>query len=154
MIKARIKIGEGDVYDTTDKFGFVYISGDKIFSAPIKDFEKTSYPEQPGVNILPKTVDDGFEYKVVFFIKTDNVTRANKKIADFNSSLYTQEEFVKTFKQVTFYDDYKGVKIVGYPKPISDATEFWRDTKGKQADIVCVEFVIHVNNPSLCDFNI
>ena len=71
MIKARIQIEDGELYDITDQFGFVYINGDKIFSAPIKEFEKTSYPEQPGYNIYPKTVDDGFEYKVKLFIKAD-----------------------------------------------------------------------------------
>ena len=154
MIKARIQIEGGDICDITDRFGLVYINGDKRFAAPIKDFEETSYPEQAGVNIIPKTTDDAFEYKVIFFIKTDNITKANDKITNFNSALYTQEGDVKTFKQVSFYDDYKGVKIVGYPKPMAEATEFWRDSKGVQADIVCVDFFIKVVNPSLCDFNI
>lgn len=154
MIKARIQIGEGEIYDTFERFGFVYLNGDKKFAAPIKDFEETSYPEQAGVNILPKTTDDTFEYKVVFFIQTNSITRANRKIADFNSALYTKEGDVKTFKRVTLYDDYKGVKIVGYPRPVSEATDFWRDSKGVQADVVCVEFNIKVDNPSLCDFDI
>lgn len=153
MIRTRIQIEGGSIYDITDKFGLVYINGDKIFAAPIKKFEESAYPEQSGKNIYPKTTDDAFEYKVVFFVKTDSITRANKKISRFNSSLYTQEGDVKTFKQVTFYDDYKGVKIVGYPKPMADATEFWRDKNGNIADIVCCEWVICVNNPRLCDFN-
>ena len=153
MIKARLKIEDGEIYDITEKYGLVYINGDKRFAAPIKDFEETIYPEQSGKNINPRTTDDAFEYKVVFFIKTDSITRANKKISRFNSSLYTQEGDVKTFKQVTFYDDYKGVKIVGYPKPMADATEFWRDKNKNIADIVCCEWVVCVNNPSLCDFN-
>lgn len=154
MIKARIQIENGEIHDITDKFGLVYIKGDKRFAAPIKDFEETSYPEQAGVNVIPKTTDEAFEYKVELFIKTDNLTRANTKIARFNSELYTREGDVKTFKRIAFYDDYKGVKIVGYPKPMQEATEFWRDSKGVQVDVVCVEFVIRVTNPSLCDFNI
>lgn len=152
MIKARIKIGDGEIYDITEKYGLVYLNGDKIFAAPTKDFEETIYPEQSGKNIIPKTTDEAFEYKVRFFIKTDRITRANKKIARFNSALYTQQGDVKTFKQVAFYDDYKGVKIVGYPKPMSEATEFWRDKNGKIADVVCCEWIINVNKPSLCDF--
>ena len=46
------------------------------------------------------------------------------------------------------------VKIVGYPSPIEEATDFWRDSRGKQADVVCVEWTINVNDPTLCDFNI
>ena len=153
MIRARIQIENGEIYDITEEFGFIYLNGDKKFAAPIKDFEETSYPEQAGVNIIPKTVDDAFEYRVVFFIKTDSITRANKKISRFNSALYTQEGDVKTFKQITFYDDYKGVKVVGYPKPMADATEFWRDKNGNIADVVCCEWIIHANNPSLCEFD-
>lgn len=153
MIKARLKIEDGEIYDITEKYGLVYINGDKRFAAPIKDFEETIYPEQSGKNINPRTTDDAFEYKVVFFIKTDSITRANKKISRFNSSLYTQEGDVKTFKQVTFYDDYKGVKIVGYPKPMADATEFWRDKNGNIADVVCCEWIICANDPSLCAFD-
>lgn len=154
MIRARIQIENGEIYDITEEFGFIYLNGDKRFAAPIKDFEETSYPEQAGVNILPKTTDDAFEYKVELFVKADSITRVNEKIARFNSELYTQEGDVKTFKRVAFYDDYKGVKIVGYPMPMQEATEFWRDSKGVQADVVCVGFIIKVNNPSLCDFNI
>lgn len=153
MIRVRLQIEDGEIYDITQKYGLVYISGDKTFAAPIKDFEESVYPEQSGKNIYPQTTDEAFDYKVVFFIKTDNLTRANKKISRFNNSLYTQIGDVKTFKQVTLYDDYKGVKIVGYPKPIQTATEFWRDKNGKIADIVCCEWTINVNNPSLCEFD-
>lgn len=153
MIKARLKIENGDIYDITEKFGLVYLNGDKRFAAPTKDFEETIFPEQSGKSILPKTTDQAFEYRVKFLIKTDSLTRANKKIAKFNSALYAQEGYVKTFKQVTFFDDYKGVKVVGYPKPMAEATEFWRDKSGRVADVVCCEWVINVNNPSLCDFD-
>lgn len=153
MIRVRLKIEDGEILDTIDAYGLVYMQGDRIFAAPVKDFAKSSYPEKSGENILPKTVDDAFEYKIVFFIQTNSITRANKKISIFNSLLYTQEGDVKTFKQVTFYDDYKGVTIVGYPKPMKDATEFWRDANGFQQDLVCCEWVIQVNNPSLCDFD-
>lgn len=153
MIRARIQIEDGELYDITDQFGFIYINGDKIFSAPIKEFEKTSYPEQAGYNIYPKTVDDGFEYKVNLFIKADTISRANNKILSFNNRLFSKSGDIKTFKQITFYDDYKNVKIVGYPKPISEATDFYRDRNNSQFDIVCCDFIIEVNNPNLCDFD-
>lgn len=152
MIRARIQIENGEIYDITEKFGLIYLNGDRRFSPPIKDFEESIYPEQSGSNIIPEATNKAFEYKVEFFIKTDNITRANKKIAYFNASLYTKEGDIMTFKQITLYDDYKGVKIVGYPKPIEEATEFWRDKSGRVADVVCCEWVIKVNNPNLCDF--
>lgn len=156
MIKVRLQIADGEIVDTADTYGLVYLEADNRFAAPVKGFEKSSYPEQPGTNLDSKTVDDEFEYKVKFFVKADgDLENANQKIAAFNSLLYTKDaDNIKTFKQVTFYNDYKKVKIVGYPSPIEEATDFWRDSRGKQADVVCVEWTINVNNPTLCDFNI
>ena len=155
MITVRLQIADGNIIDTAVTYGLVYISADSRFAAPIKEFEKTSYPEQEGENIHPVTVSDAFDYKVTWFIKADgSLGNANGVIAGFNSLLYTQEGDVKTFKQVTFYNDYKKVKIVGTPSLIQEATEFWRDASGKQHDVVCVEWVIRVSKPSLCNFNL
>ena len=155
MIRVRLQIGEGDVLDTIDGYELVYVSADKRFEAPLKEIEKSSYPEQEGENSFDKTVRDAFDYKVVWFIKTDGtIVNANRVIAAFNSRLYTQDGDIMTFKQVKLYDDYKKVLIVGRPSLISEATEFWRDANGKQHDVVCVEWVIRVSKPSLCDFNI
>lgn len=154
MIKVRLQIEDGQIYDTASQYGLIYLNSERVFAAPLKDFEESSYPEQAGVNICPITVDDKFEYKITFFINVESLLeKANKKIAKFNKLLYTQEGDVKTFKRVTFYDDYKKVIITGYPKPIKDATEFFRDSKGVQKDVVCVEWIIVVDNPSLCNFN-
>lgn len=155
MIRVRLQIGNDDVLDTIDGYGLVYVSADKRFEAPLKEIEKSSYPEQEGENSLDKTVRDAFDYKVVWFIKTDGtIVNANRIIASFNSRLYTQDGDIITFKQVKLYDDYKKVLIVGRPSLISEATDFWRDANGKQHDVVCVEWVIRVSKPSLCDFNI
>lgn len=155
MIKSRIKIADGDILDTADNYGLIYLSADSRFHAPIKQREVTTYPEQEGENISTKTVDDAFDYKVIWFVKADgSLGNANAVIANFNALLYDQVDDIKTFKQVTFYNDYKKVKIVGTPSPIQDATEFWRDAQGKQHDVVQVEWVIRVSKPSLCDFNL
>lgn len=155
MIKSRIKIGNGDILDFEYSFGFVQISSDNILGAPVKAFEQTTYPEQAGVNILPLTIEDSFEYKATFFIKAEgSLGNANWKIAEFNNAISENIEGLKRIKQITFYNDYKKVKIVGYPTPISDATEFWRDANGKLHDVVCVELKIKVANPLLCNFNL
>lgn len=155
MIRVRLQIGDGDIADTADNYGLVYVSADSRFEAPIKEFEKTSYPEQEGENISPITVSDAFDYKVKWFVAAKNsIVNANKIIAAFNHLLYTPVGDLKTFKQVVFYNDYKKVKIVGTPTLIQEATEFWRDAQGKQHDVVCVEWVIRVSKPSLCDFNL
>mgnify|MGYP006916130391 CR=1 FL=1 len=156
MLTVRIKIGEGNILDSISGYGLVYISADHRFGADVKDFDVTTYPEQEGENINPKTVDAPFDYKVKFYIKAEGaLENANQKITAFNQALYTQDASgVKTFQQVYFYNDYKKVLIVGYPKPIPLATQFWRDSSGESHDVVVVEWVIRVNKPSLCNFNL
>lgn len=155
MIKVRLRIGEGKILDTVDGYGLVYVNADNRFAPPTKEMERTTYPEDEGEHIIPKTVDDAFDYKSTWFVKADgSLDNANAVIARFNSLLYTQDGDIKTFKQVSFYNDYKKVKIVGIPSPISEAKEFWRDASGKQHDVVCVEWTIRVTKPSLCDFNL
>lgn len=154
MIKVRIKIGSGSIVDTEDTYGFVYLDSDKRFAAETKGFEATSYPEEEGEHIIPKTVDAPFDYKVKFFVQADTLNNANAKIKAFNDALYspTQGSTVKTFNKVVFYNDYKQQRIEGYPMPISEATDFWRDPSNQVNDIVIVEFTIRVTKPSLCEY--
>jgi hypothetical protein len=156
MIKVRLQIGEGGIHDTMEKWGLVYISSDHRFAAPFKELEKTTYPEEEGEHISNKAVANAFDYKAEFLVKADgSLDNANKVIANFNSQLINQVgESISQVNQVTFYNDYKKVKIVGTPSPIVEATDFWRDAKGIQHDVVKVELVIRVSKPSLCDFNL
>lgn len=155
MIKSRIKIEDGQIYDFESAYGFVQVSSDDIFGAPIKEFNTTSYPEEAGVHILPLTVHDTFKYKAKFFIRTKGgVDNANWKIEQFNDAISETVDGVKVFKKIEFYNDYKGVKIVGYPTPIAKATEFWRDKNGVLHDVVCVELTIKVVSPEECNFNL
>ena len=109
-----------------------------------------------GEHIIPKTVDAPFDYKVKFFIRATSLNDANNLIDTFNASLYSQDNNsdVKTFSQVTFFNDYKRHKIVGYPHPISEATDFWRPHGTSHLnDIVIVEWTIRVTQPSLCEYS-
>ena len=155
MLTVRLKIGDGAVSDT-QTYGLVYLDSDKVTGAPSKGFESTSYPEEEGEHIIPKTVDAAFDYKVKFFIQADSLQNANEKIEAFNALLYTQASGsdTKVYNQVEFYNDYKRHKIVGYPQPIAEAQEFWRDRTNQLNDIIVVEWTIRVTKPSLCDFSI
>ena len=155
MLKVRLKIGDGEITDTL-AYGFVYLDSDRRVGPDSKGFESTAYPEEEGEHIIPKTVDAAFDYKVKFFIQGTSLEDANAKIDAFNKLMYTQEDEsdVKTYKQVEFYNDYKRHKIVGYPLPISEATDFWRDLNNQVNDVVVVEWTIRVTKPSLCDFSL
>lgn len=155
MITVRLKIGDGEIVDT-QTFGFIYLDSDKRVGAESKGFESTAYPEEEGEHILPKAADDAFDYKVKFFIQATSLKDANQLITEFNESLHdTPDELgLKTYYPVTFYNDYKRHKIVGYPSEIPEATDFWRDHRNQVEDIVIVEWTIRVTKPSLCDFNL
>jgi hypothetical protein len=155
VITVRLKIGDGEIVDT-QTFGFIYLDSDKRVGAESKGFEATAYPEEEGEHILPKAADDAFDYKVKFFIQATSLKDANQLITEFNESLHdTPDELgLKTYYQVTFYNDYKRHKIVGYPSEIPEATDFWRDHRNQVEDIVIVEWTIRVTKPSLCDFNL
>lgn len=156
MIRTRLQIGDGEVLDTYTEYGLIYLDADERLAPPTKGFEKTAYAEEEGEHIDPKTVDDAFDYKAKFLVQAKNsdLENANIIIRDFNKRLYTQDEDsdVKTFHRIAFYNYYNRVKIVGYPQPISEATDFWRDKHGNVADAVQVELTIRVTKPSLCDF--
>lgn len=155
MITVRLKIGSGSIVDT-QTLGLIYLDSDKRTGAPSKGFEATSYPEEEGEHIIPKTSDAAFDYKVKFFVQGTSLEDANAKIDAFNASLHTTPDTLgqKTYYQVEFYNDYKRHKIVGYPTEIAEATDFWRDRNNQVNDVVVVEWTIRVTKPSLCDFSL
>ena len=155
-IFARIQIEDGPIWDTYEQFGFIYIESESRTAAPEKKLETTTYAEQEGENVDPRTVDDVFDYKVKFLIETPNTDwgNANTKIRAFNNRIRDINETtkIKTIKRVTLYNDYKRVKIVGIPEIIAEPTDFYRDRNGNALDCVLFELTIHVDKPSLCDF--
>lgn len=156
MIKVRLKIGNGEIVDTEQAYGLIYLDSDKRVGAPSKGFESTSYPEEEGEHILPKTVDAAFDYKVKFFVQGTTLENANAKIVAFNAALHGTPNSLgeKEYHKVTFYNDYKRHKIVGYPSEIAEAQDFWRDRTNQVNDVIVVEWTIRVNKPSDCDFNL
>lgn len=158
MIRVRLQIANGTAEDSYDKWGFIYLSADNRTEAPIKKLDTTSYAEEAGEHVDPRTVQDTFDYKVTFLIEApnQNLVNANAKIAAFNKVLYSQkaDSDIRTYKEVTFYDDYKRVKIVGFPQPISEPTDFYRRQDGSVMDCAVVELTIHVSDPTRCDFNL
>lgn len=157
MITSRIQIGDGPIEDFQRKWGFIYIDADERTEAPIKKRDASSYAEEAGEHIDPRTVQDAFDYTAKFLIEAPNRNRinANSKIAAFNKALYTQSpgSDVRTYKEITFFNDFNRVKIVGIPEPITEPTEFYRRNSGDVMDCVEVELKIRVGDPSKCDFD-
>lgn len=156
MINVRIKIGDGAIEDTFAAHKLIYMKADNRTEAPIKKRDATSYAEQSGENTDPRTVQDAFDYKVQFIIdgQDKDLKRVNSIIAAFNKKLYTQEanSDIRTYKEVTFYNDFKPCKIVGLPEPIAECKEFKKSKNGYE--FAQVEFVIHVSDPTKCNFNL
>lgn len=165
MIRVRLQVGDGEIHDTYNKYGLMYLNSDNRFSAPTKGFATSTYAEESGEYIDPRTVDDAFDYKVKFCLETPNrnLESVNAKIRALNELMFTQgakaatgRDGVKTFTTFTFYNDYKRTKIVGTPQPIAEVDE--GDLRkytinGIAHDLAVIELTIRVNNPSLCDFD-
>lgn len=158
LIPSRIQIGDGPVEDFFKKFGFIYMDADPRTEAPIKARTTTSYAEEAGEHVDPRTVPDAFDYTAKFLIEAPNrdFTNANAKIAAFNKALYSVERGsdIRRYKQITFYNDHQRVKIVGIPEPIAQPTDFYRRSNGSAMDCVQVELKIRVADPTKCDFNL
>lgn len=156
MISVRIQIGDGAIEDTFTAHKLIYKESDHRVEAPIKKRDVTSYAEEAGEHADPRTAQDAFDYKVTFIIDGQNTDLANVNaiIAAFNAKLYTQpaNSDIRTYKEVTFYNDYKRVKIVGLPEPIAECKELCRTVNGY--DCAIVEFTIRVSDPTKCDFNL
>lgn len=154
MINVRIKIGDGAIEDTFAAHKLIYIDADNRTEAPIKKRDVTTYAEQAGDNTDPRTVQDAFDYKVQFIIdgQDKDLKRVNSIIAAFNKKLYTQpaNSDIRTYKEVTFYNDFKPCKIVGLPEPIAECKEFKKSKNGYE--FAQVELVIHVSDPTKCNF--
>lgn len=160
MIATRIKIGDNPIVDIYKHYGFIYIDADERTSAPIKKYDVTTYAGEAGEHIDNRTVFDAFDYTVKFLIECPNngLSNANQKISVFNADLFKQASNSDTLsaQQVTFYNDFNRVKIVGYAEPIAQPKEFFRWERGLETlpDCAEVELKIRVANPSLCDFNL
>lgn len=156
MIQSRLQIADGDILNLYDGYKLIHMETDTRFEAPIKKRDTTSYAEEAGEHTDPRTVQDAFDYKVTFIVEAPNkdLTNANAVIDEFNRKLYTQDGEIRTYKEITFYNDFKRIKIVGLPEPIQKAKSLYRRQNGEVMDCAQVEWTIRVSDPTKCDFNL
>lgn len=158
MITTRIQIDGGDIEDTYAAHGLIYLSSDNRTAPPMRSLDVSTYAEDDGEHTDPRFTWEPFDYKVKFLVESPNrnLTSANAVIAAFNSRLYeaTGSGDVKRLRRVTFYNDYKRVKISGYATPIAEPTDFFRTDSGAALDCAAVELTIRADLPGECDFNV
>ncbi len=157
MIRTRIQIGDGPIEDVFKKWGLIYIESDNRTEAPIKSRYTSSYAGKAGIHMDARTVQDAFDYTVTFLIECPNkdFENANTKIAAFNKALYTKVygSDIRRYKEVTFFNDYKRIKIVGIPDPIDEPKKLYRCQDGLATDYAEIVLKIHVNDPKKCIFD-
>lgn len=159
MMRADIQIENGQRQDTRDAFGMIYLSSDKLFAAPTRAYEATSYAEEAGEHIDPRTTEEAFDFKITFVTEVtggqiESGLHVNTCVAALNNALFSKpaNSDILTARKVTIYDLTKHRKIVGYPKRISEPREddvFYSHNQ----EFAVIELNLRVTDPKLCDFD-
>lgn len=140
--------GGASVHDTYDRYRWIYVDSDDAFGAPLKENDKVEY-ENGGLAYTKKYYEKEFDYKINFVARGVNRTEddaANAYLGVFMNDIHTGEDM----NEVTFYNPYKGVKIVGIYKDIEEK-DFYR-REGFE-DCVRIELTLRVLDPRKCDFD-
>lgn len=142
--KMRIKIGDDGATYGIDYYGFYLVKSPSTLGCDVKESNIVSvdFPEMDGdafyIPSSPSKKSFSYPISLVFF--DNSLNSGNKKISDFYNSLLG--------KKITIFNDYKGVKIVGYVKSYKDG-EFYREER----DVILFDLEFYVPRPQDCDFN-
>lgn len=149
MLRVSFSFDGGDsVHDSYDRYRWIYVDSDDAFSAPLKENDKVAY-ENGGLAYTNKYHEKEFDYKINFVARGVNRTEddaANAYLNTFMEDIHTGEEM----NEITFYNPYKGVKIVGVYKEVEEKNFLRRE--GVE-DCVRIELTLRVLDPSKCDFD-
>lgn len=147
--KVRIKIGDGAIQDAQATWRFHLMNSPDMIVAPQRDYEVENYPEVDGSLIYPYTSKEPFDYKLTFCFFGD-IDTTNNVIADFYDSLFETESGTdrKKAKELTIYNDYKNVIIVGYAKNI-ETNDYMVEARN---GVVLFDLTIYVAEPKKCNF--
>lgn len=156
MIKSKIQIENGDVFDSYEQWGFIYIDADERTAPPEKEDAVTTYAGEPGEHRDGRTMDAPFDYKVAFIVAAPNkdLANVNSRIADFNAAVRGEKDGVKVKKEISFYNLLNRVKITGYPEPISEPKKVIHLERFGELDYAQIELKIRVSDPRKCDFDL
>lgn len=143
----RIQIGADPIINMQTGLGFHLMESPDILNAPQRAYETETYPENSGVKVFPVTTTEQFDYKVklCYF---GSISTANTAIVNFYSSLFTKTGDLMKAKEVSLFNDFKGVKVVGLAKSQDISKTLFEVAK----DVVMFDFTIQVANPNKCIF--
>lgn len=154
MIRASIQIDSGDIQDSVEGYNLIYMESDSHMAAPNKPYDTTSYIEEAGEHIDPRTVEAAFDFTIKFVAEVrpeDGESSVNSIIKQLNDAMFTRSASgMLTAHRVTVYDHYKNRRITGYPQPISEPDGYY-NVYGHQFAIIALE--LRVNDPPDCDFD-
>ena len=139
----EISIEGGKKIDLIDTYDFHLLESPARVIAPIREYEKQSYPESAEPEIDRRTVLQPFDYQISLGC-WGNEEDVNSNIRAFFDSLFTKNGDILTAKQITLYNNYKNVQMDGFAKMWDDKTYTIQGEKG----LLVFDFVLDVNNPT------
>lgn len=148
MTGLRLRIGDGDVFDPRLNYGMELMEAENRFGPPKKAHAVSSYIDEPGEHIDPRTVADAFDYKIKVLITARRPDTVATVINAFNGDIKeTDEGGVDRYKTLSIILPGMDIMIAGIPDPIETPEDFftWRNEQCAVAEIK-----VRVNDPSKC----
>lgn len=140
----EISIEGSEKVNLIKTYGFHLLESPARVVAPIREYEKQSYPESAAPEIDRRTVKQPFEYKVSIGCWDAEAT-VNGKIRAFYDSLFSAGEGdLMVAKEVELFNNYKNVKMKGFAQEWDEKTYTIDGERG----LVVFDFVLYVNDPN------
>lgn len=146
--KIRIKIGNGSIQEAVTAWGLYLMKSDDTIVAPIKDYEIQEFPESAKPEVYPYTTLKPFDYTCTLLCLGE-LTQVNATVKAFFDSLFTITSGVdlRQALEVTLYNDYKGVRVSGYVKPI-EGKGYYPHLVEYEKGAYVFDFVLYVADPN------
>lgn len=125
-----LQIENGAIIDM-ERMGFFLMKSPDLLVPKQRNYETESYPEIDGQKIYPKTTYEQFDYKVKMLFMGDLDTM-NEAIRDLWKLFFTTTSgtSIRTAKEITIYNYYKDIAIVGYADEMPGSDTFIEVEKG------------------------
>lgn len=143
----RLQIEDGDIVNL-ESMGFHLMESTNVVVPPQRDYETEDFPENDGVKVYKRVAYKSFDYTVKLLYMGD-LDGLNEAIRAFWNSMFSGAGFgddTRVPYNITLYNDYKAVAMVGIAKSISDMEQIIEVRKG----CYILEFTMLVPEPKKC----